>query len=145
MSEEKTLTEQLKKALTTGVGLALKTWDEVEARAKEVIQKAKLSEKDAESLLNGLRNNFERTQKSFEDRAGRLMKDMLKRANVPTRDEVSALRREIQRLKKELKEAKVPKTAKPKAPKPRTKTAGAAGKAKARTKAKATPKPKPAS
>ena len=49
--------EQLKKALTTGVGLALKTWAEVEAAGKDIIKKAQLSEKDAGQLLKNLRKS----------------------------------------------------------------------------------------
>lgn len=113
--------EQLKKALTTGVAVALKTWDEVEALGKEMIKKAKLPEKEASQLLSNLKQHYEKTQKNLESRVHGIVKDVLKKANVPTSDEVKALKREIQGLKKELKAAKAPKAAKPK-PKPKAKT-----------------------
>jgi polyhydroxyalkanoate synthesis regulator phasin len=130
--------DQLKKALTAGVGLALKTWDEVEALGKDIVQKAKLSEKEAASLLQSLRKNYESTQKKLEGRANQLVKGVLKKADVATSEEVKALKREIQALKKQLKSARPAATAKAKAapkkkaaPRPR-----AAAKVKPMTKAK---------
>ena len=105
--------EQLKKALTTGIGLALKTWSEVEAAGKEIIQKAQLSEKDAGKLLKHLRQSYEKTQKKMESQAHRLVKDVLKKADVATSDDVKSLKREIQSLRKELREARAPKGRKP--------------------------------
>ena len=121
--------EQLKKALTTGVGLALKTWTEVEAVGKEMIKKAQLSEKDAGQFLKSLKENYEKTQKKMEGQANRLVKDLLKKADIATSDEVKSLRREIQGLRAELKAAKSPKPRS--ASSTRTKSA-----AKGKTKAK---------
>ena len=118
--------EQLKKALTTGVGLALKTWTEVEAAGKEMIKKAQLSEKDAGQFLKGLKESYEKTQKKMESQVDRLVKDVIKKADIATNDDVKALKREIQSLRKELKAAKASK-------------AGKAAPAKARPAAKGKP------
>ena len=113
--------EHLKKALTTGVGLALKTWTEVESAGKEVIKKAQLSEKDASQFLKSLKESYEKTQKKMEVHVSRLVKDVLKKADVATNDDVKTLKREIQSLRKELKAAQAPKTAKRKPPKAKPK------------------------
>ncbi len=105
--------EQLKKALTTGVGLALKTWTEVEAAGKDIIKKAQLSEKDAGQLLKNLKKSYEEAQKKMEMQAHRLVKDVLKKADIATSDDVKSLKREIQGLRKELKAARASKEAKP--------------------------------
>jgi polyhydroxyalkanoate synthesis regulator phasin len=115
--------EQLKKALTTGLGLALKTWTEVEAAGKEMIKKAQLSEKDASQLLKSLKESYEKTQKKMEGQVNRLVKDVLRKADIATSDDVKTLKREIQSLKKELKAAKSPKAGK--SASPRTKSASA--------------------
>jgi polyhydroxyalkanoate synthesis regulator phasin len=122
--------EQLKKALTTGVGLALKTWTEVEAAGKEMIKKAQLSEKDAGQFLKSLKESYEKTQKKMEGQVNRLVKDVLKKADIATNDDVKALKREIQSLRKDLKAAKAPKAGKasPAKAKPAAK-----GKAKAKS------------
>jgi polyhydroxyalkanoate synthesis regulator phasin len=109
MKGQTTMIEQLKKALTTGVGLALKTWAEVEDAGKEMIKKAQLSEKDAGQFLKSLKESYEKTQKKMELQAQRLVKDVLKKADIATNDDVKALQREIQSLRKELKAAKVTK------------------------------------
>ena len=122
MKGKATMIEQLKKALTTGVGLALKTWTEVEAAGKDVIKKAQLSEKDASQFLKSLKASYEKTQKKMEVQVTRLVKDVLKKADVATNDDVKALKREIQSLRKELKAAKAPKAGKSKSPKAKPKT-----------------------
>ena len=126
--------EQLKKALTTGVGLALKTWTEVEAAGKEMIKKAQLSEKDAGQFLKNLKESYETTQKKMESQVNRLVKDVINKADVATHDDLKALKREIQSLRKELKDLKAAK-----APK-----AGKASPTKARPTAKGKPKAKSA-
>jgi polyhydroxyalkanoate synthesis regulator phasin len=126
--------EQLKKALTTGVGLALKTWTEVEAAGKEMIKKAQLSEKDAVQFLKNLKESYETTQKKMESQVNRLVKDVINKADVATHDDLKALKREIQSLRKELKDLKAAK-----APK-----AGKASPAKAKPAAKGKPKAKSA-
>jgi polyhydroxyalkanoate synthesis regulator phasin len=132
MKGKATMIEQLKKALTTGVGLALKTWAEVEVVGKEMIKKAQLSEKDASQLLKKLKESYEKTQKKMEVQVNRLVKDVLKKADIATSDDVKTLRREIQGLRKELKAAKAHR-------------AGKAAPAKAKSAPKGKSKAKPAS
>ncbi|RPJ72315.1 MAG: hypothetical protein EHM15_09580 [Desulfobacteraceae bacterium] len=113
--------EQLKKALTTGVAVALKTWDEVEALGKEMIKKAKLPEKEAAQLLKNLKQSYAKTQHQLETRVHGIVKDVLKKADVATSDEIKTLKREIQGLRKELRATKGPKKAAPKAAPPKPK------------------------
>ena len=61
----------IRKGMLTGIGLALKTWDEVEALAKEL-------EKRVEKSVN----------------------EFLKRADIVTGDELKGLKKEIRELKK---------------------------------------------
>jgi polyhydroxyalkanoate synthesis regulator phasin len=124
--------EQMKKALTTGVGLALKTWAEVEAAGKEMIKKAQLSEKDASHFLKNLKASYEKTQKKMEMQVNRLVKDVLKKVDIATSDDVKALKREIQGLKKELKAAKASPASKSR----KATTAKATSAAKRKVKAK---------
>jgi polyhydroxyalkanoate synthesis regulator phasin len=132
MKGKATMIEQMKKALTMGVGLALKTWTEVEAAGKEMIKKSQLSEKDASQFLKSLKKSYEKTQKKMEVQVNRLVKDVLKKADVATGDDVKALKRDIQGLKKELKAAQ-------------TRKPGKAASTRARSAAKGRSKTKPAS
>ena len=90
----------LVKTLLTGVGLALKTWDEVEDLAKELVDKGKMTEKDGSKFLKDLQNRYEETQKKLEARVEKTVKDFLKKADVVTGDELKAVKKEIRELKK---------------------------------------------
>jgi polyhydroxyalkanoate synthesis regulator phasin len=140
MKGKTTMIEQLKKALTTGVGLALKTWAEVEVAGKEMIKKAQLSEKDAGQLLKNLKESYEKTQEKMEVQVNRLVKDVIKKADIATNDDVKALRREVQDLRKEL--AKIAKAVKaPRARKAAPAKATSAPKGKPAPKGKSKAKP----
>ncbi len=91
--------ELLKKTFLTGIGLALKTWDEVEALGKEMIKTGKMSEQEGNKLLKDLQSRYEETQKKLEARVEKAVKDFLKKADVVTGDELKALKKEVRELK----------------------------------------------
>jgi len=90
----------IKKTLLAGVGLALKTWDEVEDLVKELVDKGKMSEKDGSNFLKDLQKRYEETQKKLEARVEKTVKEFLKKANVVTSDELKAVKKEVRELKK---------------------------------------------
>ena len=90
----------IRKTLLAGVGLALKTWDEVEDLAKELVDKGKMTEKDGNKFVKDLQKRYEETQKKLEARVEKTVKDFLKKANVVTSDELKAVKKEIRELKK---------------------------------------------
>ena len=90
----------IKKTLLAGVGLALKTWDEVEDLAKELVDKGKMTEKDGNTFVKDLQKRYEETQKKLEARVEKTVKDFLKKADVVTGDELKAVKKEIRELKK---------------------------------------------
>ena len=90
----------IKKTLLASVGLALKTWDEVEDLAKELVDKSKMTEKDGSKFVKDLQKRYEETQKKLEARVEKTVKDFLKKANVVTSDELKAVKKEVRELKK---------------------------------------------
>ena len=94
------MSDLIKKTLLTGVGLALKTWDEVEDLAKELVDKGKMTEKDGSKFLQDLQKRYEETQKKLEARVEKTVKDFLKKADVVTGDELKAVKKEVRELKK---------------------------------------------
>jgi len=90
----------VKKTLLAGIGLALKTWDEVEDLAKELVEKGKMSENDGKKFLNDLQKRYEDTQKKLEARVEKTVKEFLKKADVVTSDELKAVKKEVRELKK---------------------------------------------
>ena len=90
----------IKKTLLAGVGLALKTWDEVEDLAKELVEKGKMTEKDGNKFIKDLQTRYEETQKKLEARVEKTVMEFLKKANVVTSDELRAVKKEVRELKK---------------------------------------------
>ena len=100
MADLKDTPEFLKKAMLAGVGLALKTWDEVEDFTKEMVEKGKMGEKEGNKFLKELQNRYDDTQKKLEARVEKTVKEFLKKANLVTSDELKAVKKEIRELKK---------------------------------------------
>ena len=94
----------IKKTMLTGIGLALKTKDEVENLAEELIKQGKLSETEGRKFLEELRDKYEDSQKKLEKRVEKTVKELLKKADLVTADELNALKKEIRELKKAISE-----------------------------------------
>jgi polyhydroxyalkanoate synthesis regulator phasin len=94
------MSDLIKKTLLASVGLALKTWDEVEDLAKELVDKGKMTEKDGSKFVKDLQKRYEETQKKLEARVEKTVKDFLKKANVVTSDELKAVKKEVREMKK---------------------------------------------
>ena len=92
--------EFFKKSMLTGMGLALKTWDEVEALGKELEEKGKMPRDEAKKFIEELRKRYEETQTKLEERVEKSVRDFLKRADIVTGDDLKALKNEIRELKK---------------------------------------------
>ena len=94
------MADVIKKTLLAGVGLALKTWDEVEDLAKDLVDKGKMSEKEGSKFIKDLQQRYEDTQQKLEARVEEAVAKFLKKANVVTSDELKALKKEVRDLKK---------------------------------------------
>ncbi len=91
--------ELFKKSMLTGVGLALKTWDEVEALGKELEKRGKMPQKEAKKFLEDLQKRYEETQTKLEERVEKSVRDFLKKADIVTNEDLKALKNEIRELK----------------------------------------------
>ena len=92
----------IKKTMMTGIGLALLAKDEVEDLAKEVVEKGKMTEKEGRKFFDDLQKRYDEVQNKLEDRVERTVKDLFKKADVVTGDELKAIKKEIRELKKAL-------------------------------------------
>ena len=90
----------LKKTYLAGAGLAAKTWEEVESLSKEVVKKAKMSEKDGAKFIKDMRKRYDDTQKKTGTYVEKVVKDILKKMDIATASDIKALKKEIQQLKK---------------------------------------------
>jgi len=98
------LFDLFKKTMLTGVGLALKGKDEIEELFKEF--EAKLNPKDEESrhFLAEFRAKMDEAQDRLEQRVEQVVKNMMKKADLVTGEELNALKKEIRELKKAIGE-----------------------------------------
>jgi polyhydroxyalkanoate synthesis regulator phasin len=91
--------DMMKKSMLAGIGLALKTWEEVEEMAKEVQKKSEMSETEGRKFLDEARKQYEAAQGKLEKRVEGTVKDFLKKTNIVTTDELKELKKEIRELK----------------------------------------------
>jgi polyhydroxyalkanoate synthesis regulator phasin len=92
----------VKKTMLTGIGLALLAKDEMEDLAREVVEKGKMTERDGKKFLNDLQKRYEEVQDKLEERVEKTVKEIMKKMDLVTGDELKALKREIRELKKAL-------------------------------------------
>lgn len=89
----------MKKSLLTGIGLALKTKDEVEDLVKELQKKGEMSETEGRKFLDEARQSYEEAQEKLEKRIEKTVKDFLKKTSIVTTDELKDIKKEIRELK----------------------------------------------
>jgi len=90
----------IKKTMMAGIGLALKTRDEVEDLVKDLVKKGNMNEQEGKKFLDELLSRYDEAKEKMEERVEKMVKDFLKKADVVTGDELKALKKEIRELKK---------------------------------------------
>jgi polyhydroxyalkanoate synthesis regulator phasin len=89
----------MKKGMLAGIGLALKTWDEVEKMVQEVQEKGEMSEAEGRKFLDEIQKKYEEAQGKLEKRVEQTVKEFLKKTQIVTSDELKELKKEIRELK----------------------------------------------
>lgn len=89
----------VKKSMLTGIGLALKTWDEVEDFVDEIQKKGEISESEGRKFLDEARKRYDEVQDKLEKRVEDTVKSFLKKTSIVTSDELKELKKEIRELK----------------------------------------------
>ena len=90
----------IRKGMLTGIGLALKTWDEVEVLAKEIEKKSDMPREEGKTFLKDLEKRYSEAQDKLEKIVEKSVNNFLKRADIVTTDELKGLKKEIRELKK---------------------------------------------
>lgn len=94
----------MKKYMMLGVGLAVKTKEEVEKMAKDLINQGKMSETEGRKFMDDLFKRYDESKKTLEEKIEKLVDNSMKKAGLASRSEVDALKKEIEELKEKLKE-----------------------------------------
>lgn len=90
----------MKKSLLTGIGMALKTKDEVAELARELTKKSKMTEKEGKKFIDDLNKRYEESRKKLEKNIEATVKKILKKTDLVTADQLKTLQKEIRELKK---------------------------------------------
>jgi polyhydroxyalkanoate synthesis regulator phasin len=91
----------VKKTMMTGIGLALKTKDEVEDWARDLVTRGELSENEGEKFVDELLKRYDEAREDLERKIEKVTKEIMKKARVASMDELDALKKEIEELRKE--------------------------------------------
>ena len=92
--------EIVKKAMMTGIGMALLAKDEMEDLARDVVEKGKMTEQDGKKFISELQKRYEDVQSKLEERVETTVRDILKKMDVVTGEDLKAIKKEIRELKK---------------------------------------------
>lgn len=90
----------MKKMMFAGIGLALKTKDEVEEFAGDLVKRAELSENEGKKFINDFLKRYDESKEKLEERVDQTVKEVLGKADIPTRQELAELKDEIKKLRK---------------------------------------------
>ena len=88
-----------KKTMLTGIGLALKTKEEVEDLVKDLQKRGEMSEAEGKNFLDEAKKSYEEAQDKLEKKIESGVKSFLKKTQVVTTDELKDLKKEIRELK----------------------------------------------
>lgn len=96
----------MKKTMLAGIGLALKTKDEVVDLAGEFAKKTKMTETEGKKFIEELTDRYETSREKFEKKIEETVKKAIKKADIVTGEELKALKKEIRELRKAVSEDK---------------------------------------
>ncbi len=96
--------ELIKKTLLAGIGLGLMTRDKVEEVARDLAKSANLSAEKGQEFVDEAVNRAKKSRAELEATFQRVVTDMLRKAEVPTREDVTRLTARIEQLERRLAE-----------------------------------------
>ena len=90
----------IKKVLATGIGAAILARDKVNEIIDDLVEKGKLSEQEGRKYLDEIKAYTSQSKEEAEKNMKELLENMLKRMNIPTKDEVDLIKKRVQELER---------------------------------------------
>jgi polyhydroxyalkanoate synthesis regulator phasin len=90
----------MKKVMLTGVGLALKTQSEMEAIAKDIIKQTKMGEEEGKKFIADIMKKYDKAKTDMEKKIQKGIADYMASADIASKQELNALKKEVNNLKK---------------------------------------------
>jgi len=94
--------EYLKKSLLTGIGLALRSKNEIEDLAKDFAEKSKMSQDEARDFLKECQQKYEDARTDFDKKIETTMEKILLKLDLPSKSDIKALNDRIDDLTQKL-------------------------------------------
>jgi polyhydroxyalkanoate synthesis regulator phasin len=92
----------LEKVILSGLGLASLTQDKVQKLVDELVKEGEMSEKEGAVMAKKVIDNFEKSRKEMEVRVNKTVKEVVAKANIPSKKDIVALEKKIDELNKKL-------------------------------------------
>jgi polyhydroxyalkanoate synthesis regulator phasin len=92
------MVDLIKKAMYTGLGLAVLTKEKAEELVKEIAQQAKLSEHEGKELMDSLMKQSDAARQDFQGKVDEAVMSVVNRLHLATREEVESLRAKVEEL-----------------------------------------------
>ncbi len=94
--------EYLKKSLLTGVGLALKSKNEIEDLAKEFAKNSQMNQDEAKDFLKECQQKYEDAKDGFDKKVEETIERILIKLDLPSKSDIKTLNDRIDDLTKKL-------------------------------------------
>ena len=96
----------IKKTMFTGLGLAFLTKEKIEDMAKGFADEGEIKKKDIKKFIDELSKKSEEARKNVDGRIEKIVKAILEKMNLVSRDDFLKLEKRVKQLQKALKEEK---------------------------------------
>lgn len=98
--------DYLKKSLLTGVGLALRSKNEIEDLAKEFAENSKMNQDEARDFLKECQQRYEDARAGFDKKIEKTIEKILLKLDLPSRSDIKTLNDRIDDLTKKITDLK---------------------------------------
>jgi poly(hydroxyalkanoate) granule-associated protein len=92
----------LEKVILSGLGLASFTQEKVQKMVDELVKEGEMSEKDAAIMAKKAMDNLEKGKREMESKMNKTVKEMMAKADIPSKKDIAALEKKIDELSKKL-------------------------------------------
>ena len=89
--------DMIKKTMLAGVGLTLMTKEKIETIASELMEKGQMSEREGKEFVDELIKKSEQAKKTLETNIENIVKKLLDKMNLATKDDINNLEKKIQK------------------------------------------------
>lgn len=96
------MSDLIKKTILTGLGLASLTKEKAEKLVNDLIKEGEVSESEGSKLVKELLEKVEDNKKSMEKKVEKIVCEVLKKLNIPSRKDIVELNNKIEKLEKKL-------------------------------------------